>query len=225
MSGSARMLILSLVATACMACMADGQAQAQGGRPSPDQSGPAPSPPQGEVIARDGHGGGSTSGGTGRGTAVPGGLSGHGHDEFRLMGTPGTRRGSDRHDGVRDDTGKHEPGRREFDQRGSERRDGVRDDTGKHEPGRREFDQRGSERREFRRHERHEHELRFFGRGFLEWGPYESYDEYMLRVRANCDLAWEYCAGGCGALDDPYQRDACLMDCGRRRNDCYDVPY
>lgn len=89
----------------------------------------------------------------------------------------------------------------------------------------RRFDRHAVPRREFGIHERREHELFFLGPGFIEWGPSESYDDYMSRLRANCDQVWQNCALSCDGIDDPAQREDCFAKCNNSGYECYNVPY
>ena len=81
-------------------------------------------------------------------------------------------------------------------------------------------EERREERREWREEEWQRHHQRYFGGVVIQPGPGESYESYVHRVRAQCNVQWSNCATYCNAIYDPYQRAACVSNCNNELYEC-----
>ena len=81
-------------------------------------------------------------------------------------------------------------------------------------------EERKEERREWKEEEWRRHHQRYYGGMPIQRGPYESYDEYVHRVRAQCNAHWNNCATYCNTIYDPYHRAACVANCNNELHEC-----
>ncbi len=97
----------------------------------------------------------------------------------------------------------------------------------------REKEYRREERRRMKEEERRErayqqwyneewrrHNQRYFGGNAMTPYPGESYESYVRRVQAQCNILWDRCARYCNTIRDPYHRAACVGNCNNELNEC-----
>lgn len=101
------------------------------------------------------------------------------------------------------------------------------------EERRREEQYRREERKRLREQERRErayqnwyneewrrHNQRYFGGNAMIPFAGESYEAYVRRVQAQCNVRWDRCARYCNTIRDAYRRAACVANCNNELHEC-----